>query len=356
MPRTQNWPLVVVLVTPLTPLVGASLGGAWTFLTAFYMFGAIPLLDLLAGTYRLNPLPEKAEALEREGRFRDYLIAAVALNFGIFLWGAWWVTAASGTGWERLGITVSVGVLTGGMGITVAHELFHRTDRLSRALGHLNLVCVGYAHYAIEHLAGHHVRVATPHDAVTARRGESLYAFLGRVVIDEARSAWRIEARRLARKSRGAWCARNRILQLVALEVALVGALVLAFGGGALAYFLGQAAVAVCLLETVNYVEHYGLRRREIAPGRYEPVDARHAWDADQRLSNLLLFNLQRHADHHLHAQTPYQTLQYVHTSPKLPTGYPGMIVLAAVPPLWRRVMEARVDALAPARLDAPSQ
>ena len=343
----ESWPLAVVLLVPTTPVMGAWLGGAFTFLTPLFMFAVVPLLDVLGGVWRLNPLPERAAALEADDRFTYALYAGAIINVSVFAFGGAWCAPPGHPLIDRLGVTLSVGIITGGMGITLAHELFHRNRPLPRLLGHLNLGLVGYAHYAIEHIAGHHVNVATPRDAVTGRRGESLYTFLGRVVGDEARSAWRIECARLRRRGRSEWSPANRITRLVAIELVFVWGVAKLWGLPGVLYLAAQAAVAVALLETVNYVEHYGLLRREVSPGRYEPVDARHSWDADQRLSNLLLFNLQRHADHHARPNTPYQTLQHLHESPKLPTGYPGMILIAAVPPLWRRVMHPRLDALA---------
>lgn len=340
-----GWPVAAVLATPLMPLLGAMLGDTYTFLTPLYMFVAIPLLDVASGTFRLNPLPDRAAALERDGRWTYYLYIGVAINAAVFLAGAAYVSFGAPSLLEAIGMIVSVGIITGGLGITIAHELFHRPQSLPKFLGHLNLVLVGYAHYAIEHISGHHVYVATPRDPVTGRRGESLYTFLARVVFDEARSAWRIEGERLRRRKRPTFSVSNRILRLVAIEIAFVIGLAWLFGPLGVLFWVAQSLVAICLLETVNYVEHYGLLRRELTPGRYEPVDARHSWDADQRLSNLLLFNLQRHADHHYHPSTPYQALQHLHASPKLPMGYPGMIVVAAIPPLYRRIMHPRLDA-----------
>lgn len=351
-----GWPVAAVLATPLMPLLGALLGDVYTYLTPLYMFVVIPLLDMASGTFRLNPLPDRAAALERDRRWTHYLYIGVAINAAVFLVGAAYVSFGAPSLLEAIGMIVSVGIITGGLGITIAHELFHRPQPLAKFLGHLNLVLVGYAHYAIEHISGHHVYVATPRDPVTGRRGESLYAFLARVVVDEARSAWRIEGERLRRRKRPVLSLSNRILRLVAIEIAFVIALAGLFGPLGVLFWAAQSLVAICLLETVNYVEHYGLLRREVSPGRYEPVDARHSWDADQRLSNLLLFNLQRHADHHSHPSTPYQALQHLHASPKLPTGYPGMIVVAAIPPLYRRVMHPRLDAFRQGPYQTPAQ
>ncbi|MDZ7344081.1 MAG: alkane 1-monooxygenase, partial [candidate division KSB1 bacterium] len=167
-----------------------------------------------------------------------------------------------------------------------------------------------------------------------------------RTVFGSFRSAWQIETKRLQRAGYGKWSWRNQMLWFIALPVFFAGALALAFGWKAISYFFAQSLVAFSLLEVVNYLEHYGLERREVAPGRYERVNLWHAWNADHRLTNYFLFKLQRHADHHVHPVRRYQILRSFAESPQLPTGYAGTILLALVPPLWRKVMDPRVDAM----------
>jgi alkane 1-monooxygenase len=269
------------------------------------------------------------QRLERNPFFRFVLHAWVPLQLGLIGWGAWLVGSGSVTGVDAVLFTLSVGLATGGAGITIAHELGHKRPALDRLLSRALLVSVSYGHFTVEHNRGHHVRVATPEDPASARFGESYWAFLPRTLAGSLRHAWELDRREVL----GSWAA----------TLALAAALGAAFGPLAVAFFFGQSAMAVVLLEAVNYIEHYGLVRRKLADGRYERPAAHHAWDAYERLSNSFLVNLQRHADHHLNPMRPYAALQPQRESPRLPMGYPGMVPLAFLPPLWFAVMNPRV-------------
>jgi len=236
---------------------------------------------------------------------------------------------------------VTAGWVTGSLGITYAHELGHRRDRGDRFLGWLLMGSVLYAHFMVEHYRGHHPRAATRDDPATARRGESLWRFLPRTVAGSWGSAWSLEASRLARL-RSAWFA-SPLAWAVSLQLLGLLALTAALGWAALLFWLIQAAMAVFLLETVNYIEHYGLERTK-TDGRLQAFGVQHAWNADAALTNALLANLQRHSDHHVHPWKPYETLEAL-AGPQLPTGYAGCVMLAWVPPLWHRVMEPRLAA-----------
>jgi alkane 1-monooxygenase len=201
----------------------------------------------------------------------------------------------------------------------------------------------GYGHFFIEHNRGHHVRVATPEDPASARLGESFYGFLPRTVIGSLRSAWELERVRLARLQRPALSTRNDILGAWAMTVVLFAALTVGFGLVVLPYLLLQAVVGFSLLEVVNYLEHYGLLRQKREDGRYERTRPEHSWNSNSAASNVLLYHLQRHSDHHANPIRRYQALRHVEEAPQLPTGYAGMILLAVIPPLWRRVMDRRV-------------
>jgi alkane 1-monooxygenase len=202
---------------------------------------------------------------------------------------------------------------------------------------------VSYGHFTIEHNRGHHQRVATREDPASARYGESYWAFLPRTLAGSYAHAWRLEVARLAPLELPWWHWRNEMVWATLLPPLLAAALAAAFGTLAAAFFFGQSAMAMALLEAVNYVEHYGLERARLPDGRYEPVSERHSWDANQVLTNSFLIHLQRHADHNLNPLRPYAALQPRAGSPKLPTGYTGMLPLAAVPPLWFAVMNPRV-------------
>ena len=320
-------------------------GGYYTFVAPLVMtFVAVPVFDALIGLDIRNPSDAAPGPLAR-ALFRLATWVAVPSQAALLGWGLWFATRAKTSPVELVGALLAVGITGGVIGITVAHELIHRSSRLDRILGGLLLALVSYLHWAIEHVAGHHRRVATPEDPATARLGEILPAFMARSVGRGFQSAWRIESARNARRgTRAVW--HNRVLLGVALSCGMTAAIGLVGGPRAMAFFLGQSAVAIAFLETINYIEHYGLRRRLVGPGVYERVTTLHSWNSAHWLTNALLFNLQRHSDHHVWPARPYHELRHRPESPQLPTGYAGMALLAMVPPLWRRVMHPRLAAL----------
>jgi alkane 1-monooxygenase len=306
-------------------------------------FVAVPLLDVVIGVDTRNS-PEAPPSAFQTALFRLATWLAVPLQGALLIRGAAIVTTPATSLVELIGVVLAVGITGGVIGITVAHELVHRASRLDRALGKLLLVMVSYFHWATEHVAGHHRWVATPEDPATARLGEALPVFLLRSVAQTFASSWRIEATRNARRGVQSPL-RNPALIGVLASCGLAGAMYVGFGSQAVWFFFAQSAVAIAFLETINYIEHYGLERRQIRPGVYERVTPLHSWNASHWLTNALLFNLQRHSDHHAFAARPYYQLRHHPGAPQLPTGYAGMALLAMVPPLWRRVMDPRVAA-----------
>lgn len=265
--------------------------------------------------------------------------------------GAWLpFGSATPTLGAALAAGVAVGWVTGSLGITYAHELGHRRSRLDRLIAWLLMGSVLYAHFMIEHYRGHHPRAATWADPATARRGESLWRFLPRTLAGSWRSAWALESAWLARRQQS-WLA-SPLAWAVAMQAAGLVALGALVGWLAVVFWVTQAAMAVLLLETVNYIEHYGLERR-MRDGRPEPFSQHHAWNADAALTNALLANLQRHSDHHVHPWKPYETLQAL-PGPQLPAGYAGCVLLAAVPRAWFAVIHPRLDRHAAATAAAP--
>jgi alkane 1-monooxygenase len=318
----------------LSPLLGQALDAAW--LTLVIAFAAVPLLDLLIGT-RLSQSNAEPLPLARWVPRLQVPLQAVLLIAAVLL------APQLGSG-PLLLLTVAVGTVTGGVGITVAHELGHRASRLDRALAKVLLVSVAYGHFFVEHVRGHHVRVATPDDPATAPRGMNVYRFWLRSVCGSFRHAWRLEALRLQRTDRSRWSLRNWVLTG---SLASGGLLLLAGWAGGIAgavLFALQAVVAFSLLEVVNYIEHYGLRRR-LSGARYEPVAPHHSWNADFTVSNWLLLNLQRHSDHHAHMERPFETLRSVAKAPQLPAGYPTLVLAALLPPLWFALIDPRLPA-----------
>ena len=238
---------------------------------------------------------------------------------------------------------LAVGGVSGAQGISFAHELGHSRSRVDRFLGWALMASVNYSHFMVEHYRGHHRRAATAADPASARLGESLWRFLPRTLAGSWRSAWQLEAEQVRQRGRGWW--RSPLAAATLLQAAWLLALWALCGPTALLFWLVQSAYAVFLLETVNYIEHYGLVRRSV-DGRPEPFGMAHAWNADHRLTNCVTANLQRHSDHHMHAWKPYPALAPL-PGPQLPTGYAGCLFLASVPGLWFRTMHPRLAALA---------
>ncbi len=337
------------LVVPVLPLLAFGLvratGSAalWWFGPVF-VYGVIPFLELAIGTDRDNPPDGAVAALEADPYYRYCVYAFIPLQYVSFVWGAW-MFAGGGLGWvARLGLAVTVGIMNG-IGINTAHELGHKKEETERLLAKIALAPVAYGHFYVEHNRGHHVRVATPEDPASSRFGESFYRFWPRTVVHSFRSAWHIERTRLARTGRSPWSWRSDIVQAFALTAVLYTALVAALGPIIVPFLAVQAVVGFSELEVVNYLEHYGLLRRLMADGRHERPSPAHSWNSNQLVTNVFLYQLQRHSDHHAHPTRRYQALRHFDESPQLPSGYASMIVLALVPPLWRHVMDWRVAA-----------
>lgn len=330
------------------PLFAAGLAfGGW-FVVAIPLYGwfAMTALDSIFGHETGNRDPETPDAALFW--FRLVTLIWFPIQFAIVFGGIWVLThGAHLNGWEKAGMMFGIGVTSGTVGIVYAHELFHKTDRMERHLGDALLAMVLYSHFRTEHMLVHHPWVGTGRDTVTARYNEGFHRFFPRVLRQGIPSAWRAETALLARRGLPAWSARNPFWKYAVLQA---GFLLLAFtigGWAGVGLFLLQAGVAIWQLELTNYVEHYGLTRRYLGQNRYEPCRPHHSWNADQKVSNLLLINLQRHSDHHCHPMRRYPLLQTYppEEAPNLPHGYPLMGALAMIPPLWRRRMNPRVRA-----------
>lgn len=255
---------------------------------------------------------------------------------------AWcWVNAPMAAG-EKFALAMTAGVVAG-VGINAAHELGHKSEKLEKWLAKVALAQSFYGHFYVEHNHGHHVRVATPEDPASSRYKENFWFFLPRSVIGGLRSGWRIESARLRRQGRRTWSYRNNILNAWAMSVVLFGSLIAAFGWEIAPWLAVQAIAGFTFLETANYLEHYGLLRAKRPDGSYVRCSPEDSWNSDHVVSNLFLYQLQRHSDHHANPRLRYQSLRSAAEAPQLPAGYAVMIVCAWVPPLWRKVMDKRL-------------
>ncbi|NNE30017.1 MAG: alkane 1-monooxygenase [Saprospiraceae bacterium] len=335
---------LLAFIPSVLAIFGMSRGGFWTFSTVIFAFGLIPLLEVVL------PFSEKnftAEVEEKRSKV-DYFDFLLYLNLPILLviLFIYFALMQSGTAstLEIVGNTFSVGIIVGTVGINVAHELGHRNDWFNQFVSRALLTPALYLHFNIEHNYGHHKYVATHEDPATARKDEPVYLFWFRAVSQSYMGAWKIEEERLKRLEKPFWSIHNKMIRFT---LTLIGYLVfigLYFSWAMVPYALAVAVVGFLLLETVNYVEHYGLRRKKLPSGRYETVSPKHSWNSDHEVGRIMLYELSRHSDHHYKATRKYQILRHMDESPQLPGGYPAAMLLSLLPPLWFRVMNPRVE------------
>ncbi len=344
-PKRYFW--LLGLVVPTLPFLAwalvqiTGLGVFWFYGPAL-VFGIFPLLDLAVGLDARNPPDSMIKQLEQDRYYRWCTYLYIPVQYAGLIFACWEWSYGDLSVIESIGLALTVAMVSG-IAINTAHELGHKRASLERWLSKVALAQSGYGHFFIEHNRGHHVRVATPEDPASSRLGESFYRFLPRTVIGSLRSAWELEGVRLRRLESSMWTPRNDILSAWAMTVVLFGALVAVFGVVVLPYLVLQAVLGFSLLEVVNYLEHYGLLRQRREDGRYERTRPEHSWNSNNTASNVLLYHLQRHSDHHANPVRRYQALRHMEQAPQLPTGYAGMILTAVIPPLWRRTMDHRV-------------
>jgi alkane 1-monooxygenase len=338
------------LVVPLLPFGAYRQAELWG-LDIFWWFGPIwilvliPILDAVFGEDRSNPPDWAVEPLARDRFYRWCTYLYLPLQYAGLVFACWVVTTHDLSWVDEVGFALTVGTVAG-VGINTAHELGHKKEKSERWLSRIALAQTGYGHFYVEHNRGHHTRVATPEDPASSRLGESFWAFLPRTVVGSVRSAWELESKRLRHQGKPVWSLHNDVLNAWAMSIVLFGALIVGFGVEIIPFLVIQAVFGFSLLEVVNYLEHYGLLRQQRDDGRYERCTPRHSWNSNHLASNLVLYQLERHSDHHAHPTRRYQTLRHFDESPQLPSGYGLMLGLAYIPPIWRRVMDKRVLAV----------
>lgn len=336
------------LVVPLLPfgagrwLGNEGIGEIFWFSGPIWILVMIPLLDWIFGTDRANAPDWAVEPLSQDRYYRWCTFLFLPLQYAGLLYACWIVSTNDLSWWQTLGYGLTVGTVAG-VAINTAHELGHKKERSERLLAKLALAQSGYGHFYVEHNRGHHNRVATPEDPASSRLGESFWAFLPRTVVGSVRSAWQLEAKRLRGQGKPVWGTDNDVLTAWAFSLVLFGGLTAVFGWVVVPFLVIQAVFGFSLLEVVNYLEHYGLLRQRNEQGRYERCNPQHSWNSNHIASNVILYNLERHSDHHAHPTRRYQALRHFEESPQLPSGYGLMLGLAYVPPLWRAVMDRRV-------------
>jgi alkane 1-monooxygenase len=316
---------------------------AWAYFPLFFLFVLLPLADHLIGRDHANPSEHEVPALEARWYYRALTLACLPIHLLLMCFALQYLSLDETSIAAQFGYTLSLGVIGGVMAINVAHELIHKVPRHEQFVGGVLLSLVCYGGFKIEHVRGHHVHVSTPLDASSATRGQSVYRFVLQSMRSNIRSAFALEAKRLRQLGLSPWSYRNELWLWHGLSVLWATLAYVGFGLTGLLAFLGQALVAALSLEIINYIEHYGLARQQLPDGRFERTTHLHSWNSNFRLTNWMLFQLQRHSDHHANARRRFQALRHFEDSPQLPSGYAAMFVLALIPPLWFRVMDKRV-------------
>ena len=329
---------------PAIAFISLNQTGWLSFLAILYGFGLIPLLELL-----IAPKSENMQAAEeevvKEDRFFDFLIYLIVhVQYALLAFFLYRVNQTTDT-ITLVGYIFSFGLMCGVLGINVAHELGHRAKKSEQNMAKALLLTSLYLHFFIEHNRGHHKNVSTQEDPATSRYNEPIYLFWPRSIIFGFISAWQLEAKRLKAKSISAFSLKNEMLQFQLIQATTLVVIGFTLGILPLIAFLGSALFGILLLETVNYIEHYGLSRQLQPSGLYERVKSTHSWNSNHILGRMMLFELSRHSDHHYIASRKYQILRHHDESPQMPTGYPGMMLLSLVPPLLFSVMNPKISA-----------
>lgn len=340
---------LLAYIAPLAAYLGIFFGGFWSLGSIYVGFVIIPLLELVLPGNTRN-LSTEEESLQTERRFFDYLLYLnIPILWGLIAYYFYTLDHRVLSVGEMIGMTLNVGLVVGTIGINVAHELGHRQNRLEQWMAQFLLLSGLYMHFFIEHNRGHHKNVGTNLDPASAHAGESIYAFWWRSTRGSYRNAWILELERLQRAGLPVWSWQNKMLRFQVLQIGYLLTVGIVFGLKMVGFAIAIAVVGFLLLESVNYIEHYGLRRKLLPSGRYEPVMPRHSWNSNHELGRIFLYELTRHSDHHYKATRKYQTLRHFEDSPQLPTGYPGSILTALLPPLWFRLIKPYIRRLSEA-------
>ena len=330
-------------IIPASTLIAVTHQGIWSFLTLAIAFVLIPIIEQFAKGTQQN-LTDVEEHKKANALFFDLLLY---LNLPILCVIIWLFLSIVSNGsleaWENIGLTLNVGITVGTIGINVAHELGHRKKRIEQWMAKILLTTALYTQFYIEHNRGHHLWVATKEDPSSARLGEPLYQFWFRSISGVYVNAWRLENKRLQKLNKSSFSLANEMIWLQLAHIIYLFVVWFFFGWTGVFFAIAIALIAILELETVNYIEHYGLTRKKLPSGFYEKIKPSHSWNSNHELGRILLYELTRHSDHHYKATRKYQILRHFDESPQLPHGYPASMLLALIPPFWFSVMHKRL-------------
>jgi alkane 1-monooxygenase len=342
----KNLKYLLAYLLPATAYIAIYLGGYYLWAVLAFAFGLLPIMDQLLPIDTQNYEPEEEQA-RNNNRFFDYLLYAhIPIMYGLLIYAFYTISTRHLSGFEVVGMITTVGTIVGTFGINVAHELGHRSNKSEQLMSKILLLPALYMHFFIEHNLGHHKNVATDKDPASSRKGEMIYTFWFRSTWGGYLNAWAIENKRIDKlggeMSNISWS--NQMVRFQVIQLTYLALIGLIFSWAAILYAIAFAIIGFSLLEGVNYIEHYGLRRKLLPNGYYETVDITHSWNSGHELGRIFLYELTRHSDHHAKANKKYVALKHYEESPQLPYGYPGSILVAMIPPLWFKIMDKRLE------------
>ena len=328
---------------PLASLFGILQEGFLSYAGVLFAFLLIPILELLLPVDVKNYSDGEIKTRLESKLYDVLLYLNIPIVYGLLLFTILKITTSELATYEIVGMILSLGVVLGANGINVAHELGHRKTRWERIMGKILLIPSHYTHFFVEHNLGHHLHVSTPDDPSTAKYNQNLYAFWFQTITGTYKKAWQIQMKLNKVNEVSFLSIYNDMFWFSIIQVIYLGTIALFFGWMGFTIAILAGIVGFLLLETINYIEHYGLRRNKLASGRYERVTEKHSWNSNHIMGRIILYELTRHSDHHYKASKKYQILEYHDVSPQMPFGYPTSMVMSFIPPLWFSVMNKRV-------------
>lgn len=330
-------------IIPIVGVLGIYYGGIFSYAALLFAFVLFPILELLLPIDKENYTEPEVKNRLKNKLFDVLLYLNVPIVYGSLVFTLYKISHVNLTLFEIIGMTISLGIILGSNGINVAHELGHREKLFERILGKILLIPSHYTHFFIEHNHGHHLDVSTPKDPSTAKYNQNLYAFWFQTVFGTYIKAWQIQKKLNQIENRSLFSLKNDMFWFTLIQISYLILLFFFFGSVGLVVALLAGIVGFLLLETINYIEHYGLKRNLLPSGRYERVSEKHSWNSNHVLGRIVLYELTRHSDHHFKSQKKYQILEYHDVSPQMPFGYPTSIVISFFPPLWFAIMNKRI-------------
>jgi len=331
------------MTLPISAVVSVYFKGAWSYFTPFYAFVLIPILEVLLPHDTSNYDEEEREQKKKSKLFDWMLYLNAPIIFSLLCYTLLDITHYSYSTIELVGLILSVGIVLGTNGINVAHELGHRQRTYERQLGKLLLLPSFYMHFYIEHNFGHHANAATKEDPATAQYNQTVYSFWFTSVIRQYFGAWKLQMKLLKSNDNTFLSFKNDMLWYMLFQTTYVFLIFIFFGQIGVLFAVSSGIVGFLMLETVNYIEHYGLLRAKLPSGRYERVREVHSWNSNHVMGRIVLYELTRHSDHHYKSTKKYQILDYHDVSPQMPYGYPTSMVMSFLPPLWFKIMNPRI-------------